>query len=233
MAAHLTMIQDVDQVMLYEDKSGQFAKWGDWMPDTWRFTNEADALAFAETAELPIISKADVGASSKNVRVITHRDQLVRHIQLAFSTGIDVHHCAGGFKSLQVGYVLLQRFVQHDITWRVNAIGRGRAIFKRYNYPDKPLAQTGNVEPVMRKTKEINSLLRFADRFFEHGGTQWCAVDILKDGDEWKILETSLAWPWPSPGQCNEAPIFRTGRVWSGMFEAMFDEVERGAWGAF
>jgi hypothetical protein len=224
------MIQDADQVMLYEDKSGQFEKWGDWMPETGRFTDAASALEFANSLDLPIISKADVGASSKNVRVLTHRDQVDRHIELAFGSGIEVHHCAGGFKSMQKGYVLLQRFVPHDVTWRVNAIGNGRAIFKRYNYRDKPVAQTGNVEPVMQITDEIDTLLQYANAFFEHAGTRWCAVDILRDGNKWKILETSLAWPWPSPGQCNLAPIFGTRWVWAQMFDAMFTEFEAGAW---
>lgn len=230
MSSRCQMIQDVHQVMLYEDKSGQFDKWSRWMPDTWRFTDPDTAMAFAQTADLPIVSKADVGASSRNVRILTHRDQLERHIELAFGPGIEVHHCAGGFKSRQKGYLLLQRFIPHEVTWRVNAIGEGRAIFKRYNYRDRPVAETGNVEPVMEMTKEIKSLLSFANIFFKQAGTHWCAVDILKDGNKWKILETSLAWPWPSPGQCNEAPIFGTRRKWIQMFDAMFDEYERGVW---
>jgi hypothetical protein len=54
---------------------------------------------------------------------------------------------------------------------------------------------------------------------------------VLKDGDGWKVLESSLAWPWPSPGRCNEGAIFRSkNRRWIDMLDVMFDEVEAGAW---
>jgi hypothetical protein len=82
-------------------------------------------------------------------------------------------------------------------------------------------------------TSELESLLEFSDRFFAHAKTKWCALDVLKDGNEWKLLETSLAWPWPSPGECNRGTIFRSGgKKWIEMFDVMFDEVERGAWSA-
>ena len=230
MSERLTMIQDRDQVRLYEDKSGQFAKWADWMPETHRFTNEAEALAFVDTADYPLASKADVGASSKNVRIVMDACEARAHVSRLFREGETVYHCAGGAKSIQRGYALLQQFIPHSITWRVNAIGNGRAVFKRYCYPDRPVAQTGNVEPVMQMTREVESLLEYADLFFAYADTRWCALDILRDGEQWKILETSLAWPWPSPGKCNEAPIFRTARRWSGMFDAMFDELASGAW---
>jgi hypothetical protein len=77
----------------------------------------------------------------------------------------------------------------------------------------------------------LESLLEYSDRFFAEAGTKWCALDVLKDGDGWKVLESSLAWPWPSPGRCNEGTIFRSkNRRWIDMFDVMFDEVEAGAW---
>ena len=122
--------------------------------------------------------------------------------------------------------MIFQKFVPHDITYRVNAIGKGRAIFFRKNYPDSWMAQTGNVEPSFELNEECESLLEYSDRVFENIGTQWCALDILKDDGKWKLLETSLAWPWPSPGRCNEGTIFRTKRKWIEMFDAMFDSLE-------
>lgn len=231
MRRHLLMIQDVAQVEVYERKSEQFARWGDWMPETWRFTDREAALDFVDHAPIPLVSKADVGASSVNVRVLTKRQAALEHIGLLFGRGIQVAHGAACPKTIQKGYALLQRFIPHEITWRVNAIGDARAIFKRYCYKDRPVAQTGNVEPVMRMTDEVESLLDFSDRFFAHAGTNWCAIDVLRDVDgSWKLLETSLAWPWPSPGDCDNGVIFRSAHKWIGMFEAMFDELERGAW---
>lgn len=235
MSEHLLMIQDPLQVQLYENKSGQFELWGDWMPDTWRFTDLESALAHLALVEYPLVSKADVGASSRNVRILQSRKDAEKHVREVFGPGVVVDHCSGGpgsgqFRSKQKDYVLLQRFVPHNVTWRVNAIGDARAVFFRYCYPDRPVAQTGNVEPAMEMTDELESLFEYADRFFELAGTKWCAIDVLKDGDEWKLLETSLAWPWPSPGRCNEGTIFRTERKWIEMFDVMFEEVERGAW---
>lgn len=231
------VIQDRTQVELYENKSGQFRLWGDWMPNTWRFEHRAAAIDFVRTADYPLVSKADVGASSRNVRILRNRREAERHIQALFGPGVLVDHCSGGrrggqYKSRQRGYALLQQFIPHNVTWRVNAIGDARAIFKRYCYPDRPVAQTGNVEPVMELDAETESLLEYADRFVEECGSKWLAIDVLKDGDQWKLLETSLAWPWPSPGRCNEGTIFRSGRVWIDMFDVMFQELERGAWSA-
>lgn len=230
MARSLTMIQDEAQVLLYEDKSGQFRAYGDWMPDTWRFVSKAAAMDFVALADFPLVSKADVGASSVNVRILKTKAEAVAHVAQLFGAGVQVNHCSGGAKSMQRGYALLQRFVPHDITWRVNAVGYSRAVFKRFNYIDRAVAQTGNVEPVTELTDEVKSLLHFADRFFEHAGTKWCAIDVLKDGDNWRLLETSLAWPWPSPGACNSAPFFGSDKRWIDLFSVMFDEYEGGAW---
>lgn len=230
MSQGLTMIQDRDQVWLYEDKSTQFFRWGDLMPETWRFDNLAATVEFLRGAQYPLVSKADQGASSVNVRILANRREAERHAEQIFRRGIKVNCCSGGASVMQRDYALLQRFVPHTITWRVNAIGNGRAIFKRYCYPDRPVAQTGNVEPVMALDDLTESLLHYADGVFERIGSKWCALDILRDGDTWKLLETSLCWPWPSPGKCNEGPIFRTSRRWIEMFDAMFDEVAAGTW---
>jgi hypothetical protein len=239
MAEHLTMVQDYAQVEVYDDKSAQFFRWAKWMPQTWRFEKLDNALQFARHFPIEgrwIVSKADVGASSKNVRILRTRRELIEHCRQIFGRGIEVDHCAGGrageqAKSRQRGYVLLQEYVQHDITWRVNIIGRGRAIFKRYNAPGTHVAQTGNVDGVTALDETTTSLLDFADEVFEAIGTRWCALDILRYGGSWKLLETSLGWPWPSPGNCMEAQFFGpTTRKWAELWDLMFDEYEAGTW---
>ena len=239
MAEHLTMVQDFDQVEVYDDKSAQFFRWAKWMPQTWRFDTVENALQFARHFPIEgrwIVSKADVGASSKNVRILRSRKELIDHIRLIFGRGIEVDHCAGGragehARSKQRGYVLLQEFIKHDITWRVNRVGRCRAIFKRYNAPGGHVAQTGNVDGVTELDETTDGLLHFADQVFDALGTRWCALDILRVGDSWKLLETSLAWPWPSPGNCMEARFFGpTTRKWAEIWDLMFDEYEAGVW---
>lgn len=232
----LTMVQDRGQVEVYDNKSEQWRRWRAWMPPTWRFESEAEALDFVAAHDAALVSKADVGASSVNVRVLRSRIEQESHIRRVFGAGVEVDHCAGGrggrrARSLQHGYVLLQQFIPHEVTWRVNIIGRSWAIFRRFNYPDRPVAQTGNVEPVRQLDPQTESLLAYCTRLVAALGTRWCALDILKvDHDEWRLLETSLAWPWPSPGDCMQAPFFGdTRRRWKEMWELLLDELEAGA----
>ena len=237
MRQHLLMIQDRAQVEVYENKSEQFRRWGGWMPVTERFENEDSAQRYAACAQYPLVSKADVGASSVNVRILSTPAEARAHIAQIFGGGVKQQHGASCPDTLQQGYVLLQEFIPHTITYRVNAIGDARAVFFRYCYPNKPVAQTGNVEPAFQMSAELESLLAYADKVFADIGSKWCALDILKDErtpeQPWRLLETSLAWPWPSPGRCNEGAIFRSGgKKWIEMFDVMFDQLEAGAWSA-
>jgi biotin carboxylase len=232
MAARMPMVQDAAQIEVYESKSEQFRRWARFMPPTWRFADQDAALQFlAAHGGWPLVSKADVGASSVNVRILEHRAAAEAHVREIFGPGIAVNHGAERApKTLQRDYVLLQQFIPHQITWRVNVIGNARAIFQRYCYPDRPVAQTGNVEPVMQLSEQHEDLLRYANHVVESIGSRWCALDILQDTDgQWKLLETSLAWPWPSPGRCNEAPIFGSSHPWIRIWDVMFEQVAAGA----
>ena len=243
MAEVLTMVQDFAQVEVYDDKSAQFWRWAKWMPKTWRYDKVENALEFARHFPVEgtwIVSKADVGASSKNVRILRTRKDLIEHVRAAFGKGIEVDHCAGGgpdgrqSKGRQKGYVLLQEYIPHSITWRVNAIGRGRAGFMRYNAPGTHVAQTGNVEPVKDLDGEAaQAVFAFAESVFAELGTKWCALDILVAPSGPRLLETSVGWPWPSPGDCMSAPFFGNisqPRSWAEMWDLMFDEYEAGVW---
>lgn len=227
--AGLLMIQDVQQVALYEDKWAQSNLWKHLMPDTWLTASKETAQQLANTVTYPVVSKAKEGASSLNVRIVADAAALRQHIEAVWGKGVSVNCCSGGARVRQQGYLILQRFIPHTVTWRVNIVGRAMAIFKRYNYPDRPVAQTGNVEPVMVLDTKMESLLAWSKAFFNNVSTRWCAIDVLQDIDgSWKLLETSLAWPWPSPGTCNEAPFFGTKRKWIEMFDVMFEEID--AW---
>jgi len=225
--AGLRMVQDDRQIDWYDDKLAQWELWKDWMPESWLFTDKAKALAFVQKATYPLVSKASEGASSTNVRILHNEREGVRHVMELFGRGVIVHHCAAGARSRQRGYAFFQRFIPHDVTWRVNAIGNGRAVFRRFNYANKPVAQTGNVAPVMQMDATVESLLDFADGFFKAAGTGWCALDVLQEGDRWTILETSLAWPWNEKDHA-DTPIFRTLYPWGQLWHAMFAEIEAG-----
>lgn len=233
-ATGLTMIQDPKQVAFYEDKSAQWQTWGHWMPQTWRFTRKEDALHFAGSPYIPtvLVSKADEGASSENVRILSDHEALLRHINQVFDVGVSVNCCSGGASVVQNNYLLLQEFIPHQVTWRVNIVGSHLAGFMRYCYPNRQVAQTGNVEPIMEMSDQVDSLFNFARRFFNEAETNWCAADILWDqrNQKWRLLETSLAWPWPSPGDCDNAPFFGTDFRWRNMWDLMFNQIEAGVW---
>jgi len=234
MALRLRMIQDAAQVAVYDNKRAQIARWARWMPETHVFDSFDRALAWADKADYPIVSKADVGASSVNVRLLRDFAAAEAHLTAVFAEGVEVSHCSMPHpaKSLQQGYVILQPFIPHEITYRVNAVGNDRAVFFRRCFDDenKPFAQTGNVEPAYGMTDEIEPLIAWADEVFEDIGSKWCALDVLETPNGYRLLETSLAWPWPSPGDCNNGRFLRGGRKWVEMFDVMFDELEAGTW---
>lgn len=236
----LTMVQDRAQVEAYDNKSEQFRRWGRFMPKTWRFTDVDGAMAFLDEIDCPdrLVSKADEGASSVNVRILDTRGAQRQHVREIFGRGIPVDHCFGesSVRTRQTDYVLFQEFIPHTVTWRVNRIGNHFAVFKRYCYPDRNVAQTGNVEPVMSFAELPNHLVWFMTELTSVLKTKWVALDLLCAPDQggtfgWYLLETSLAWPWPSPGTCDDAPFFgRTEYRWRDMWDLMFDEYEAGAW---
>lgn len=233
----VTPVTDLTQVRLYEDKRSQTELWHDLMPETWIFTDPESAMAL--DTEYPLVSKADVGASSHNVRIIGTRREYERHVAQVFGPGIEVLHCDGlDSRSIQRGYLLIQRFVPHRFIYRVNVIGSQLAAFRRYNYPDRPVTQTGNVQPVTEVDAEVSDLFAWCQQAFRRIGTKWCAIDVLRDQDDWMLLETSLRWPWPSPGDCDDQGRFwrPTGsawqetRRWRDMWHVLIDELEAGCW---
>jgi hypothetical protein len=239
MSSRGIVIQDRAQVEVYENKTEQFNRWGRWMPATWVFTDQEAAMRASFDLPYPIVSKANEGASSVNVRIYNTHAELQKHIHDVFAGRVMVNSCSGvngRTKFPQSGYVLLQEFIPHTITWRVNAIGDHRALFKRYCYKHKQVAQTGNVEPVLQLGNFELCILDFANDIFKDLDTKWCAIDILHDEcrDRLVLLETSLAWPWPSPGACMHAPLFKPDgtweRAWSEMWYSMFEQVAEGVW---
>lgn len=226
MNASLNMVQDINQVQLYDDKIGQMSFWSDIMPETW-FITKNDISNIPVT--YPVVSKATEGASSVNVRILKDNVELTAHLNALFSEkGVPISHCDGGpghapTKGRQQGYALLQEFIPHDRTYRVNIIGGGRAVFERYNYKDRNVAQTGNVRPWMEV--ERPELLEFADMVADYIGTKWAALDILeRPGGGFVLLETSLAWPWQK-GQLSDTPIFNTDFNWGQLWYCMFEEI--------
>ena len=234
----MPVIQDRAQVEVYEDKSEQWRRWGHMLPDTLVTTSRQEAEGY--TGPFPVVSKANEGASSVNVRIIQDMDSYRDHIAQIWGNGIRVSRCADKTFTTQRGYIYLQRFIPHEITYRVNIVGNHVAIFERHNYPDRPVSQTGNTDNVMDLTPMHESLLDYAWGVADTIGSRFVALDILDDsavsGDEenpeqevwnWTLIETSLAWPWSATDRSNTPLWLRSGGqhgTWGDLWAVMLDD---------
>ncbi len=222
----LNFITDRLQVMFYEDKCAQAREWACFLPPTWVITSKEAALNFLDiNTDWPLVSKAAVGASSQYVSILSKEEAKAQVIQ-AFGDGIPLQHANW---DRQKGYVLFQRFLpNNEFTWRVNIVGREAAVFKRFNYKDKPVAQTGNTKPVSELDPMVERVIAAARSVAKEIETKWVALDILYDEpeDQLYLLETSLGWPWPGVG--DGAKFFPSERPWVEMFDLMLDEMDKG-----
>lgn len=238
---NIKLIVDQAQLDVWNNKREQVYRWSQYMPPSYIFGTLDEAMSFINTYDgpYPLVSKADEGASSVNIRILNNKQDTEKHIREIFTKGLRVI-CGQGVNSVQNDYVLLQEFIPHTITYRINIVGNQNAIFHRFCYPNKPVAQTGNVKPVGVLNDEMVDLLHWSDNVFKTLDTHWCAIDVLKSASGWRLLETSIGWPWPSPGDCDEVGRFfkfdgstwQTGHQWKGMWDVLVDELEVGVWGA-
>lgn len=235
----LTFITDENQCMMYEDKIAQACAFGDLLPCTEVFSEASEAEAFlSRNTSWPIVSKAAVGASSEFVRILKTPDEARKEIEAVFyGAGIVLNPRRW---ANQQDYLLWQEFMPNNpCTLRVNVIGEQFAVFQRFNYPDKPVAQTGNTKPVTAMTPDLEALLRYSKDVARSIMTKWCALDIVRDKTgNFTLLETSLAWPWPGVGadalfwRFAEGNVVPAKRTWPDMWDVMFDEIEKGVFDA-
>jgi glutathione synthase/RimK-type ligase-like ATP-grasp enzyme len=234
LAPRLKMIQDRDQIDLYEDKIGQVKKWPGWLPQTMYFQSAGEAEAFADKTAYPFVSKSREGSSSHNVRILQTRDDAQAEIEAVFrGKGLPV--MAGPLAHTQRGYVLWQRFIPHQVTWRVTIIGTKIHIYKRFCYPDKNVAAPAKVVPteaVFQRTRQIEDLEDFSRDFFHQAGTKWCAIDVVweEEESEWWLLETSLAWARGDDAAGN-APFFDSPYSLLEQHYLLIREIEAGVFG--
>ena len=91
-------------------------------PRTWVFYSYDGAMAFAETADLPIVAKADAGWGASNVRIFRERRPLIQHVKRCFNEGLVTE--IGGLRNVEWGSVTLQEYIPAEIEWRMVRLGK-------------------------------------------------------------------------------------------------------------
>jgi hypothetical protein len=223
----LKWITSPTQLSLYEDKMKQallFRSKGILTPLTVAATDRDVALNAVDDLAISadkIVLKARFGASSQFVRVVDPGEAKA-YLNQIFGDGVPL---ASNKWKLWKNHAVVQEFLPgNSWTWRVNVVGDQQAYFRRYNYADRPVAQTGNVEAFNDVPVELTE---FADQCSHLLNSRWCALDILTDPrGEYRLIETSLGWPFPGEG--GTALWHPSGAPWNEMFYQMFEEIEDG-----
>jgi len=222
-------IQDLKQLQVYEDKIAQYREWAAWMPATWHFKSKEKAVRFLDSFShsLPFVSKSSIGSASHNVRLLNTKKEAMAELDAAFSDwGFIIQ---GG---RQKGYVLWQQFYPSDVTYRVAILGTRISAYKRFNGKGSPFAGAAcevGLEPIKAVDELPAGLLNFAYDFFEHARTKFCAIDVIRGDDDWRLLETACSWA--RSYQPQTIPWIGTPYTLQTQFELLMDEIRDGAWG--
>jgi glutathione synthase/RimK-type ligase-like ATP-grasp enzyme len=223
----LKFIQDPGQIYAYEDKLAQTRMWRTFMPETQIMTSHDTAQTYAHLAPYPIVSKSAIGSASHNVRLLQDDSAAQREIAAIFSKN-------GMAVSLgrQKDYWLIQRFVPHEVTYRVTAIGTKRHIYQRFNFKDRPMAAPSAVIPTqpLPMGPLAETVLEFSNKFFCAAATQWCAIDVIAGSDKLYLLETALGWARGNDASGN-ALFYDTKHSLLTQHELLLDEIEAGVFG--
>jgi glutathione synthase/RimK-type ligase-like ATP-grasp enzyme len=109
---------------LYESK----IRIADWLsahavphPRTWIFWDRDEAMGFAQTAELPMLFKTDLGAAARGVELVRSRRQARRLVATCFGKGYRGQERAP--QDREWGWVLFQQYIPDAKEWRMVRVG--------------------------------------------------------------------------------------------------------------
>lgn len=144
---------------------------------TWVFHDREQALNFARTAALPIVSKTAMGASASGIRVIHTRRELVAVIREAFRRGL----CPRGFDPYdrQWGFVYLQEYLPGVDEWRMVRVGDSFFGYRKERGPSGLHSASHNWSWLDPEP----ALLDLTARVTDEGGFTSMDVDILRTPD--------------------------------------------------
>lgn len=205
----LKLIQDLTTIFEYEDKLMQTVMYKRWMPKTRvfrsKYDNWRDCEEFIEEIGYPFISKAREGSSSVNVRLIDNVHEAKAEYE-AVMKGKGKPIRLGPKEGKQLDYLIWQKFCDgnsYDI--RVCRNGVHELMLGRANAHGSHFASgSHNNWPINDPDDFEICALNKAQQFFSEYDYPWCGIDLVFDFQEndWKILETTLAWALPAYDNC-------------------------------
>lgn len=238
MNPNLTLIPNYRSSNLYDDKLEQAREFAKWMPFTKVFWGPEVARRCLREGHFsfPFISKATVGASSHNVRLVESQEQAENEIRLAFnhSHGLPLH-----YGQYQRGYLLWQKFVADNAgDLRIIAIGDQRLFLERQNRKDRPFASgSGKLKPITDANfeKQHADALEVANAFFREEKQSWCGIDMVYDYEDqrWLILETTVGWTLHGYYECEfyQCGAGFSGRMGNEVWPITLEQMKQGAFG--
>lgn len=135
-------------------------------PTTWVFYHKKEAKEHSKLLELPIVGKINIGASGNGVTILRDKKKLKSYIEMAFTKGLvsrtgpkigkgdllnrlyqklknpkELINRLNTYKAIhgdrQIGFVLFQKYVEHNFEWRVVRIGDSFFAHKKLKVGDK------------------------------------------------------------------------------------------------
>lgn len=218
------MIPTLKEALFYDDKLKQRRALADYLPETWVFTDEHEARRFTKRGPFPLVSKSSRGAGSNNVRLLETPEQARMEAFRVFRGG----GLPERYGLRQEGYVYWQKFCPgNDGDLRIIRVGRQTIALRRGNRDSRPMASgSGNLFFADPADPALAAPVALAWKFFERFGFRFCGIDLIRDGDAWRILEMTCGWTLAAYGWS----VFRPdGRLGTEFWDVFLDEVEAGA----
>jgi glutathione synthase/RimK-type ligase-like ATP-grasp enzyme len=164
---------------LYENKM----RTSEWLkinhlpsPNHWIFYNQTNALNFAESCNLPIVYKTNIGASGSGVVIVKDRSLLRKIIKKAFTKGIVPSRYHPMDRDL--GKVFLQEYIEDTEEWRMIRIDNSYFGYRKekvgdYHSGSKAWSWLDPGIELLDLTKKVTDI----------GGFTSMDVDIFKDSN--------------------------------------------------
>lgn len=198
-----------DEIAIHENKKF-LAYWLDAnnVPHqkTYIVYNKDEALKLVTTLDLPLVVKANIGASGKGVKILSDRGSLIKYVHQVFSSGSRqqwwpnirmgdlikrvkkvlrsrdlikrrLKTYRDAYNEVQIGYLNLQEFVPHNYEWRIIRIGESYFGHQKIKIGDKASGSKG-----IDYTTPPPEYLTFVKELCEKHGFNSMAVDLFEDG---------------------------------------------------